>query len=67
VGVGTCYAVKTVEKDTERRCVNEERFDQGEIEDGFEEDNIVCHGVDDGYFRRAIGEVSHFGQIDLPK
>ena len=66
MGVGTCYAMKTVEKDTESGCVEEEGFNQREIEDGLEQDNIVCHGVDDSHFRRAISELSYFRQIDLP-
>ena len=58
--------MKAVEKNTERRCVKEEGFNQGEIEDRLEEDDIVCHGVDDGYFRRAVSTVSYFRQINLP-
>ncbi len=66
--VRTGDTVHAVEENFERVSMRlEEVLDEGEVEDGFEELDVVRHGVDDLDVRGTIGEEALLGEVDRGK
>lgn len=66
--VRTSDTVHTVEENFERvRMRLEEVLDEGEVEDGFEELDVVRNGVDDLNVRGTVGEEALLREVDRGK
>lgn len=64
--IRTGNTVETIEKDSEVVLVLlEEGFDEREIENLFQEDDIIRNRVDDDDFRRTEAGFANFSKIDL--
>lgn len=57
--------VQTVKEDLEIGVRLEEGFNEREVEDAFEEDEVVLDRVDDFNFERTVFEVSKFREVEL--
>lgn len=65
-GVRSSNTMQTVKEDGEVIDMGiKEVLDQGEIEDLFEEGDIVCHGVDDLDIAGSVLEIANLGEINL--
>ena len=65
VRVGTGNTVQTVEKDPETLGVEEEVFDQVEVEDRFEELDVIGDGINDLNLQRTVSGFSNHREVDL--
>ena len=65
-GVGTGDTVQTIKENLEVHCMFiQELFDQREIENSFEQSNVIGNRVNDGYFGSSESKLSSFGKVNL--
>ena len=65
VGIGAGNTMQTIEEDPETLSVEEEVFDQVEVENRFEELDVISDGVDDFNLQGTVRGFSDLRKVDL--